>query len=536
MESPSKSTVSNNSATSPDDQPQKPAEEIDSIYGGIAGVAERPQTAPPPTAEVKTTQTPNWSPSLQTLLDQPPASLPLRLLLGGFAFCLAFGAWAWFGTVEEVGHAQGKLIPKGRTYKIEPYETGKIIEVAVKEGEAIEAGQVLVELDSELTQQEIERLEQMLKAYRTELDQKQDLLERTTAEAQTRAAIAAAETLAQRSAIAMAQEKATTTRHLLAQMDSEAAAYRSKQSGLEPLSAMAQEQLQQLELEAAAHQQRIDRLKPLVQEGAISQEFVFQAEQELRNTQQRITQNKIQDLTNTKEQLFAADQSLRDIQSRTTQIQGDLASSLKEAEQLQAQLIQKQTEERRIKLEAEQQIQQLKVEITQLQAKIAETQNLIQSANTQFKQKFLKAPVDGTVLSLDIQNTGEVVEPSQTVAEIAPHNVPLVLSAVLPNREAGFVKPGMPVKVKFDAYPYQDYGVVSGEVISISADAKSDEQLGEVYKVDVALERDYIKSKQKKIQFKPGQTATADIIIRRRRIVDLLFDPFKQLQKGGIDL
>ena len=504
-----------------------------SVRGGVAGATSSHQI---PLASTTKEDTKEWSPSLQNLLDQPPATLPLRLLLGGIVFCMAFGAWAWFGTVEDVGHAQGKLVPKGKTFKVEPYDSGKVIEVAVKEGIAVEAGQVLVELDSDLSQQEIERLQKMLKAYQTELEQKQDLLERVSLEAKTRQAIAAAETLAQRSAIAMAEGKAGMSHQLLEQMRSETAAYRARQARLSPLSEIAQEQREQLRLDAEAQQQRLDRLKPLVQEGAISKEFIFQAEQDLRNAQQRLTQNKLQDLTDTKEQLFNADQSLRDIEARITQNQGDLSSSLKEAEQLQAQLTQKQAEERRIKLEAEQQIQQLKVEITQLQAQIADTQSLIQSAQSQLKQKFLKSPVDGTVLSLDIQNTGEVVQPGQTVAEIAPQGAPLVLSAVLPNQEAGFVKPGMPVKVKFDAYPYQDYGVVPGEVISLSADAKPDEQLGAVYRVDVALERNYITSKQKKIRFKPGQTATADIVIRRRRIVDVLFAPFKKLQKGGIDL
>ena len=164
---------------------------------------------------------------------------------------MAFGAWAWFGTVEDVGHAQGKLVPKGKTFKVEPYESGRVIEVAVKEGKAVEAGQVLVELDSDLSQQEIERLQKMLKAYQTELNQKQDLLERVSLEAKTRQAIAAAETLAQRSAIAMAEGKASMSRQLLEQMRSETAAYQARQTRLDPLSEIAQEQREQLRLEAA---------------------------------------------------------------------------------------------------------------------------------------------------------------------------------------------------------------------------------------------------------------------------------------------
>jgi HlyD family secretion protein len=106
----------------------------------------------------------------------------------------------------------------------------------------------------------------------------------------------------------------------------------------------------------------------------------------------------------------------------------------------------------------------------------------------------------------------------------------------LPNQEAGFIKLGMPVQVKLDAFPYQDFGVVSGKVTSISPDAKTDERLGPVYRVEVALDRNYVAANQQTIPFKAGQTATADIIIRRRRIVDVLLEPFRQLQKGGINL
>jgi hypothetical protein len=48
-------------------------------------------------------------------------------------FSVAFGAWATFGKIDQVGHAQGKLVPKGAVYKIHPTEPGKIINLAIKE-------------------------------------------------------------------------------------------------------------------------------------------------------------------------------------------------------------------------------------------------------------------------------------------------------------------------------------------------------------------------------------------------------------------
>ncbi|NJK48469.1 HlyD family efflux transporter periplasmic adaptor subunit [Candidatus Gracilibacteria bacterium] len=540
--------TSNRSARLPPDLPiqethETSQEESTSIQGGIAGTLD--PVAQIPRSSTSTSHTPiaianpsttRWSPSVDTLLNQPPASFPTRLIVGGMAFGAVFGAWAWFGTIEEVGQATGRLVPEGQTYKIQPTEVGKVNRVEVREGQAVKAGQILVELDTELAQKEVERLEQMLTAYQGEITQKQILLERIQMEAQTSAASSMAEQLAQRSAIALAREKAATTRQLLMQQRSEAVAYQARKARLAPLASTAEERLDQLQIELKAHQKRLNRLKPLLEEGAVPQDYIFQAEQALRETQQRITQTQMQDITSVNEQLFQSEQSLRDLATNITQNQGELTSAYKEAEQLQAQLSQKQADALRIQLEAQQRIEQLELDIAQTKAKIADTQTSLLAAKTRVRNNYLKAPVDGIVLSLNLQNSGEVLQAGQTVAEIAPHGVPLVLAAVLPNSEAGFVKTGMPVHVKLDAYPYQDFGTISGKVANLSADTKPDEKLGQVFRVEVQLDKDYVTDKQRKIQFRAGQTATADIIIRRRRIADLLLDPIRQIQKDGINL
>jgi HlyD family secretion protein len=92
------------------------------------------------------------------------------------------------------------------------------------------------------------------------------------------------------------------------------------------------------------------------------------------------------------------------------------------------------------------------------------------------------------------------------------------------------------VQVKLDAYPYQDYGIIPGRVNFISADSKSDQQLGEVYQLEIILKQDYVTKNQQQIKFKAGQTATADIIIRRRRILDVVLDPIRQLKHDGIKM
>ena len=478
----------------------------------------------------------NWSPALQNILEQPPASFPKQLLMGGLIFCLAFVSWAWLGNIEEVGHAQGRLVPQGEAYKINPLDSGKIMRINVKEGDTVKAGQVLVELDTQVDSSEVNRLQQMVAGYQEQLKQKQALIEKSRQSASTRSVLAKANLQIQSALIDAAKSKASTSQTLLAQMQTEKSASLARLNQLKPLTGASNERLAQLHSDVKAHQERVARLKKLVADGALSKEYLFNAEQELRASQAAITENKLQGNPNTSDRLYEAQQQGRERTSTITQQQGELKQSLVEIQSLQAQLNQKIAESNIDQLEAQQRIQQLEVEKTQLKSQIAETQTLLNRARTQLVQKFLYAPVTGVVSSLNVRNVGEVVQQGQTIAEVAPTTAPLVLSASLPNSEAGFIKPGMTVQVKLDAFPYQDFGIVNGKVLSISPDAKQDEKQGLVYKVQIALDRNYVTANGQPIQFKPGQTATADIIIRNRRIADVLLDPLKQLQKGGINL
>jgi hemolysin D len=125
------------------------------------------------------------------------------------------------------------------------------------------------------------------------------------------------------------------------------------------------------------------------------------------------------------------------------------------------------------------------------------------------------------------------------MVEIAPKNSALILRAQIPPTDSGFLKVGMPVKVKFDAYPFQDYGVSDGELTWISPDSKMNETpqgKQEVFELKVKLDKPYIQDQDKRIALTPGQTATAEVVIRQRRVIDFFIDPFKKLQQDGMKL
>ncbi|MCU0541115.1 MAG: HlyD family efflux transporter periplasmic adaptor subunit [Oscillatoriaceae cyanobacterium Prado104] len=535
----------------------------------------------------------NWSTSLQSVLDRPPVSFPQRLMLGGMVFSLAFVAWATFGKIDEVGQAKGKLVPKGDVYKIHSIETGKIVNLPVKEGQKVKAGQLLAELDPETAASEVDRLEKMLGGYQIQLMQVQSSIERTRLEAQASQAIAAADKRGAEAAIARASAAVATAEAQIEQLQADAASQQARQQQLKPLEKHAGDLLSQLEADVAsqkrrrdkvkplqqktqnllaqlqakvaAHKERISRIEPLVKEGALSKEVLFQAEEALRESENAVIRSQLgeetqaddrafeieqtvrdrisatirsqlADTTQVKEKLFEVEQTLRDRTSAIERTKGELAEKSAEFDRLQAEAASQQAAARQTQLEKEQKIQQLEMDLTQVKSKIAETQTLLVQANSKLKQRFLYAPVNGIVSALNIHNTGEVVAPGQTIAEVIPHNAPLVLSVNLPNQEAGFVKTGMPVQVKFDAFPYQNYGVIPGKVISISPDSKNDERLGVVYRVEVSIDRDSVTANQRTWKLKAGQTASAEIVIRQRSVAEILLDPLQQLQKGGMSL
>ncbi|PSB08211.1 secretion protein HlyD [Pleurocapsa sp. CCALA 161] len=477
-----------------------------------------------------------WSPAMQSLLEEPPSNLPLQLIAGGVVFCLTFFAWAWFGQIDQIGKAQGKLVPKGEAYKIESLEAAKISTIEVKEGEKVKAGQLIATLDSGQETKEVERLKEILASSQVELRQKLNLLEQVKIEVETQRRIGQAEIRSQQLAIESAISKAQITSDLLAQQQSELAANIARQGQTAQLPGLDKAKFNQISAELKEHQQRLAKLKELAEQGAISQEYIFQAQQAQRQIEQQLIDSKLQGISSINEQVYQSQQSTRNMRSSITENQGALAEAQKEAERLQTELESKKADSLRLEVTAKQKAQQLELEINQARSKIAETKNLLASAQSQLEKKSLKAPVAGTVLAFNVVNTGKVIQPGETVAEIAPNQSPLVLSAILPDRDAGFIKKGMTAQVKFDAYSYQDYGIIPGKVISISANSQTDEKLGEVYRVRIELERNYVTDNLKKISFKPGQTASADIVIRHRRIIDVLLDPVKKMQQDGVNL
>lgn len=179
-------------------------------------------------------------------------------------------------------------------------------------------------------------------------------------------------------------------------------------------------------------------------------------------------------------------------------------------------------------------------ETLEQQNKIASLQSEIASAELSLQHTTINAPVSGVITTLDVRGNGAVLKEGETIANISPTGARLLVEAQVPNKDIAFIEKGLPVKIKFDAFPFQDYGTVNGTVIEVGADAQAaskdvqgENNAASFYKVLIAPERTSIVAKGRTITLKPGLALTAEIVTERKTILDIILEPFRQLKGEG---
>lgn len=143
----------------------------------------------------------------------------------------------------------------------------------------------------------------------------------------------------------------------------------------------------------------------------------------------------------------------------------------------------------------------------------------------------LRAPTDGWVSTLQA-TVGQNVDPQRLQLEIIPENAVLEADLFVPARAIGFVEPGQPVRILYDAFPYQHFGTHSGHVNKVSqtiltaTDARGPIALKEpAYRVTATLDQSNLDIGGKKIALQPDMLLKADIILEKRSLMSWLTSP-----------
>ena len=148
--------------------------------------------------------------------------------------------------------------------------------------------------------------------------------------------------------------------------------------------------------------------------------------------------------------------------------------------------------------------------------------------NESARLQAVESPIDGTIATLDLV-AGSTVRSQQLLATIVPSDSVLVADVYVPSRAVGLIAPGQGVRLRFDAFPPEQFGISNGRVESVAEyvllpiDIPATFGLREAsYKVRIELERDHVTDAHNSYGLKPGMLLMAEIVLENRRLIDWL--------------
>ncbi|WP_375502894.1 HlyD family efflux transporter periplasmic adaptor subunit [uncultured Nostoc sp.] len=145
----------------------------------------------------------------------------------------------------------------------------------------------------------------------------------------------------------------------------------------------------------------------------------------------------------------------------------------------------------------------------------------------QLQQQFIKAPISGTIYNINVNAGKGTVQSGEELLSILPEGKEPVLEVYLPNQYRGFVDEGMKAKVKIDAFPYQEFGIIDGAVIYVSPNAVvKDKTYGKsVFPTRIKLNKLSVVTRGQEKKLTSGMEATGEIVMRQKSVLSLLIEP-----------
>jgi len=431
-------------------------------------------------------------PAALEILDTPAPALPRAVLWVIMAAMIFTLLWSWFGMVDMVAVAPGKVIAADKAKVIQPAETAVVKRIFVTDGQHVKAGEVLVELEAAATATAAEsaRIREGLVAARLE-SARYDALAR------------AASGIGQLAALV---PPADVPKQIV---DSESRAMQS--------------QYQEHRARLAALDAEIAKR---VAELASSKELVAKLAQTV-----PIAQRRAEDYKNLVKQNFVSQHGYLDREQARIEQERDLAFQEAKGRELAAAV--EEARKRRESMLAEFGRSMINAKVDADKRAALLEQELIK-ARTREQQQTLTAPVDGTVQQLAVHTVGGVVTPAQALMVIAPSDYQPEIEAVLENKDVGFVKVGQRVEVKVETFPFTRYGTLPGTVSLVSSDAVPDEKRGLIFQARVKLEKATLRVDERDVMLTPGMAVSAEIATGRRSVMEFILDPIRKTIGEGL--
>lgn len=430
-------------------------------------------------------------PAALELQDKPAHPAPRILIWAIMGFSALALIWACVGKVDVVATASGKVIPSGKTKVIQPSETAVVKAIHVRDGQAVKAGELLIELDPTSADADVGRIQSDLIAAQVDIARARAMLD-----AINNRRIPTLDPADLSSATP--DQRIAAARWLYGQYQE----YRSSLDMVDAEIAQRQADIQSARTQVASLQQTMPIATKLAQD------------------YERLLQK----------QYIARHAYLEKEQARL-----DLVRQLgiQQAAVIQASAAKQEAERRRDGVIAQTRRGMLDL-LQQSEQKAAVFFQDLNKARYQEELTTLEAPVEGTVQQLAIHTIGGVVTPAQQLMVIVPQGQTIEIEAMFENKDIGFVHPGQPVTVKVETFTFTKYGTLDGELIDVSRDAIEDEKRGLIYSGKIRLDADHLSVNGQEVKLSPGMAVTAEVKTSQRRIIEYFMSPLQQYKSESI--
>lgn len=399
--------------------------------------------------------------------------------------------WANFATLDEVAHAEGRVIPSSQVQVVQNLEGGILARVEARAGERVKAGETLLVLDDtrfatsfkegQLTSKTLEariaRLESEISgANFAELTigevpgfdgEHADLLQRE---------------------IRLFESRQRELRSALDILTNQKTQY---QQGLAELRATEDK----LSKNAELARQELQITAPLVERGAVSQVELLRLQ-------------------------AAVNEMEGQLQEARLAIPGAIAA-VSEAQQ--------KISERR-----QQFVSAAQAELNEAKTDLGRMNISNVALEDRVNRTAVRSPVDGTVNQVLVNTVGAVVQPGMDLVEIVPADDTLLIEARVRPSDIAFIHPGQKATVKLTAYDFSIYGGLEAVLELISADSITDERGEHFFKIRVRTDKNHLGTDNNPLPIIPGMVATVDIMTGQKTVMDYILKPLKRAQAAAL--
>ncbi|MBF0121064.1 MAG: HlyD family type I secretion periplasmic adaptor subunit [Desulfobacterales bacterium] len=411
------------------------------------------------------------------LLEETGSPAIIRFVIVFISFIVtAFIVWSIYATVDEVAVAEGEIVPVGHVKKVQHLNGGIIEAIFIKEGDLVETGQLLIQLDSTLPKSQLKQSLSQQEAMLVQKERIKSFIDGNKLNFNKK----------EKQNTVFVEDQQRIYEHLERYLD-------TRRSILKEMIDQKKIELNELD---AQEKMMADQKKLLEEELSI---------------RKKLSSSKLHPIT----EVLSIQRQLSKLNSDIDQIPTGRKKINEKLKELSYQLFEV---ELNIKEKPLMELSKINEELSQLQEVINRNKEIIRMSN-------ISAPASGYVHDLKPYTIGEVITSGSTLLCIVPANRKLLAEVKISSRDIGHIKIGVPVKLKFTTYDFGRYGGLNETLNDISASTFLDKNGSPYYKGTVSLTKIYLLSDPKSHPILPGMTLTADIKTGSKKVIEYLLKP-----------